>query len=299
MSSWIENTSFISVVGFRPQVRIRISVDQLRGDAHALAGAAHAAFQHGADAKLAGDIRNADFLALEIERRRARGHLQLRQLAQQVEDFLGDAVTEVFVLRVAAHVDERQHGDGSAVFVRSDPRLVGFDCRFRGVMGASRHGRTDVGYLSGWSSPLHTSRTEIEHPSHQEGDREAQHDQGNHQRDRPARQVEAGQHRGRHLDHHPSGNRIHDRDPDHATASQLGHETGDGGHTARFGHRRSQAIASTMARRMVASCRARNQRGFPWQRGFPASTAVPARSGTAGACASCCGTARPKRAAVL
>src|SRR3546814_6773394 len=32
-----------------------------------------------------------------------------------VEDFLGDAVAEVFVLGVATHVDEGQYGNGAAV----------------------------------------------------------------------------------------------------------------------------------------------------------------------------------------
>src|SRR3546814_15212496 len=64
---------------------------------------------------LAGHRRDAGFLALEVERRRARCDLQLRQLGQQVEDFLGDAVAEVFVLGVATHVDEGQYGNGAAV----------------------------------------------------------------------------------------------------------------------------------------------------------------------------------------
>src|SRR3546814_18498676 len=67
-----------------------------------------AAFQDRGHAQLAGHHRNAGFLALEHERGRARGDLELRQLGEQVEDFLGDAVAEVFVLRVAAHVDEWQ-----------------------------------------------------------------------------------------------------------------------------------------------------------------------------------------------
>src|SRR3546814_18438640 len=72
------------------------------------------AFQDRAHAELAGGGGDVDLLALEVERRRARGHLELRQLGQQVEDLLGDAVAEVLVLGVAAHVDERQHGDGPA-----------------------------------------------------------------------------------------------------------------------------------------------------------------------------------------
>src|SRR3546814_13441887 len=67
--------------------------------------------RHGGDAGL---------LALEHERGGARRDLELRQLRQQVEDFLGDAVAEIFVLGVAAHVDEWQH--------RSEERRVGKEC---------------------------------------------------------------------------------------------------------------------------------------------------------------------------
>jgi hypothetical protein len=104
-------------------MRIRIGLDQLRGDAHVLAGAAHAALEHGTDAELSRDGRDIDFLALEHERRSTRGNFQLRQFGQQVENFLGNAVAEIFVLRIPAHVDEGQHGNTAAIIVGFGGRL--------------------------------------------------------------------------------------------------------------------------------------------------------------------------------
>src|SRR3546814_19372819 len=92
-----EHVLHLAVVGFRPEVRVGSGIDQLRRDAHVLAGAAYAAFEYRADAQLSRHGGDAGLLALEHERGGARRDLELRQLRQQVEDFLGDAVAEVFV----------------------------------------------------------------------------------------------------------------------------------------------------------------------------------------------------------
>jgi hypothetical protein len=57
-----------AVEGFRPQVRVVCAVDQLGGDADAIAALAHAAFQHVAHFQQARDGRNADpLLRAELE----------------------------------------------------------------------------------------------------------------------------------------------------------------------------------------------------------------------------------------
>ena len=85
--------------------------DELRRDADAVAGLSDAAFENVRHTKGRGDLANVLMLALERERRGARDHLQARDLRQEVDDFLGQAVAEVLVLLVAAHVLERQDRD--------------------------------------------------------------------------------------------------------------------------------------------------------------------------------------------
>ena len=106
-----EDVVELAVVGLRPQVRVGAGLDQLRRDPDRVARLAHRAFEHVRHVQRARDLRDSDFLALERERRGARRHLQLRNLRQQVQQFLRDAVGEVLVRLVLAHVDEWQHGD--------------------------------------------------------------------------------------------------------------------------------------------------------------------------------------------
>ena len=78
-----------------------------------------------ADVELAPDVAQVDVLALERERRRARRDLERLEARQRVQELLGDAVGEVFLLRIVAHVDEGQHRDRAARAVgrrRSRPR---------------------------------------------------------------------------------------------------------------------------------------------------------------------------------
>ena len=74
-------------------------------------GLAHAADQHVRRLGLPADLADAALRALERERHVARDDRQRRHLAEVGDDVLGDAVGEIFLLRVAAHVGERQHAD--------------------------------------------------------------------------------------------------------------------------------------------------------------------------------------------
>ena len=86
-------------------------VDQLGGDADAVAGAANAALQHVAHAKLAPDLPHVDGLALVPEAGVAGDDEQLGEPRQLRDDVLGDAVAEVFLIRVATHAGEGENGD--------------------------------------------------------------------------------------------------------------------------------------------------------------------------------------------
>ena len=92
-----------------------VDVVELRRDAHAVAVLAHAAFDHIADAELVGDLLHVDGLALVDKRRVARDHEEPAQLGQRRDDVLADAVGEILLLRIAAHVGEGKHGDGGPV----------------------------------------------------------------------------------------------------------------------------------------------------------------------------------------
>src|SRR5262249_16013583 len=87
-------------------------VDQLCGDAHAPAGLAYAALDDISDLQSLGYLTDVDGLALEGEGGVARQHVERGDLGQVGDDVLGDAVAEVFLLRIAAHVGEREDGDG-------------------------------------------------------------------------------------------------------------------------------------------------------------------------------------------
>jgi hypothetical protein len=131
-----EDVVELAVVGLRPQVRVGPGADQLRRDTHRVAGLAHRAFEHIGNVQRARDLRDAGLLALERERRRARRHLQLRNLREQVQQLFGDAVGKILVRLFIAHVDERQHrdrvfGDRHIVGVASQPAALVPDERVR------------------------------------------------------------------------------------------------------------------------------------------------------------------------
>ena len=85
--------------------------DQLRGHAHLLAIAAHAAFDNVAHAELAPDLAHIAAFALELEDRGACHDLELRHLGEHVQELFGHAVGEIILVGFAADVREWQDGD--------------------------------------------------------------------------------------------------------------------------------------------------------------------------------------------
>src|ERR1700751_4884007 len=72
-----------------------------------------------ADIKLPGDIAHIERLALELEGCVARDDLERRDLRQVGRDVLADAVAEIFLLGLAAHVGERKHTYGDWTLART------------------------------------------------------------------------------------------------------------------------------------------------------------------------------------
>src|SRR2546423_10474955 len=90
-------------------------VNELASNANTGAGLSHASFQNKVDAETLGDFRHVHMLALVGEGSVARHDKETRHLRQISNDVFGNAVTEVFLFRVAAHVDERKNCDGRSL----------------------------------------------------------------------------------------------------------------------------------------------------------------------------------------
>ncbi len=117
-----EHIGEVAVVALRPDVAAGGDVVELRRDAHAVAALAHAALDHVADAEFLGDLLHMDGFAFVDERRVARDHEEPAQLRQRGDDVLADAVGEIFLFRIAAHIGEGKHGDGGTVGQRKNRR---------------------------------------------------------------------------------------------------------------------------------------------------------------------------------
>ena len=89
-----------AVIDLGPQV---VAVAALTGctEMRTRLPALHAAFEHGGDVQRAADLRDAGLLALEAERRGARRNPHTADLRQHVQQLIGEAVGEEFVLRAA------------------------------------------------------------------------------------------------------------------------------------------------------------------------------------------------------
>src|SRR5439155_22733433 len=100
--------------------------DQLRGHAHLLAIAAHAAFDNVAHAELAPDLAYIAALALELEDRGACHHVELWNFRQDVEQFLGHAVREIVFVRFATDVDEWEDGNRKSTRLNSSHVAISY-----------------------------------------------------------------------------------------------------------------------------------------------------------------------------
>ena len=121
-------------------------VYQLRCHADLVAGFANRAFEHVRDIDLLRNLGNHVLLAFERECRGPRNDAQFGYFREQVQQFLGQAIREIFLARIIAHVHERQHNDG-LVAKCTDNRIATtlLPCRLnvRGVAGRIEHKLVD------------------------------------------------------------------------------------------------------------------------------------------------------------
>src|SRR4029077_13798588 len=103
------------------------NVVELGGNAYAVAILAYAAFDHVTDPELGADPLDVDGLALVDKRRVARDDEEPAQFGKRGDDVLADAVGEIILLRIVAHVDEGKHGDGGPGGQRQRRRFLFLD----------------------------------------------------------------------------------------------------------------------------------------------------------------------------
>ena len=108
---YVEDVLQLAVEALGPDVVVGVGVDELRRDPQAVAGLSHAAFQDVAGPQLPGDLADPGVLVFEREAGVAGHHGKRAPVRQSGDDVLGQAVGEVLLLGVAAHVLERQDSD--------------------------------------------------------------------------------------------------------------------------------------------------------------------------------------------
>ena len=111
------------VIALGPQVTAGGGIDQLRRDPHLVVSLAHTAFQHIPHAQLLAHVLHLHRFAFVGEGRVASDDKQAGELGEIGGEVLGDAVAEILLLGVVAHVDEGQHDDGGFVGQRQRRRL--------------------------------------------------------------------------------------------------------------------------------------------------------------------------------
>src|SRR5215472_16329654 len=84
---------------------------QLCRDAQTVVSSSYTALENGAHLELFSDNAQVDIFTLEGESGASRDNVKSLNLSQRVDDLLSDPVGEVFVLRIRAHVGERQYHD--------------------------------------------------------------------------------------------------------------------------------------------------------------------------------------------
>src|SRR6185437_5477305 len=97
------------IIALRPDMASRLRLQQLAGNANAIADLAHAAFEHISHAELASDPTNVRRLALVGKARIAPDDEEPFDARQAGDNVIDHAVAEIILLAVAAHVLKRQH----------------------------------------------------------------------------------------------------------------------------------------------------------------------------------------------
>src|SRR4029077_1723648 len=124
----VEYVACWTVITLCPAMVARHAVDQLRAYPIPLPCPAYASLHDITNAQLLCDALRVHFLAFVDKAGGPRDHSQAADMRQGRNDVVRQAVNKILLLRIAAHVDERQHGNRRLVARRraSGWRLVHF-----------------------------------------------------------------------------------------------------------------------------------------------------------------------------
>src|SRR6516162_3396820 len=92
------------------------SIDQLPGYPHPIPRPPHTALKQVAHTEFAAYLLHIDAAALIGKCGCSSDHEKPMKSAERCRDFLDHAICKVLLVRIAAHVLERQHGDGGLVW---------------------------------------------------------------------------------------------------------------------------------------------------------------------------------------
>ncbi len=101
-----------SVVSLRPEMMSTGNVDKLSDYPNTVTRFANTPFNNGGNVELRADGRDVRVRAFESESRSASNHPQSPNLRESIDQFLGDPIRKVFLIRFGTHVDKGEDSNG-------------------------------------------------------------------------------------------------------------------------------------------------------------------------------------------
>ena len=105
----------IPIETFSPDMAAVFRVDKLARDADSGSSFSYTSLKNVTHSQLLADLLHLDRFIFVSERGVSRDDEESGNLRKIGNDILGNAVAEIFLLRVAAHIVERQNGDGRPI----------------------------------------------------------------------------------------------------------------------------------------------------------------------------------------
>src|SRR5262249_2994666 len=101
-----EDVFQVTIEIIRPELKTGRTINQLSGDPHAIGSFAHAAFEQVANAELAPNLLDVLLSSFEARDRGARSYLKTVNVRELGNNFFGDAIDEVLILRIGTEILE-------------------------------------------------------------------------------------------------------------------------------------------------------------------------------------------------